>query len=126
MKCSFYEVKPTNVNKIDQFHAKIVVGMQNLHQVCSVGLNKFLLQTWNLSCFCKFCTNGGDGPCDHIKYVPKYDFIRLVPCRPKDVINELDEHNILINNDQEMLVATLNVGDHFIVIVATCSHCYKG
>jgi hypothetical protein len=58
--------------------------------------------------------------------VPKYDFIRLVPCRPKDVRNELDEHNILINNDQEILATTLNVGDHFVVIVATCSHCCKG
>lgn len=69
--------------------------MWSLHQVCNVGLDKISLQTWNLSYFCKFYIDGGDGPCDHIKYVPKYDLIQLVPYRPKDVKDELNMNTIL-------------------------------
>jgi hypothetical protein len=44
--------------------------------------------------------------------------IRLVPCRPEDVRDKIEEDNCLINNDKKMLVATLNVGEHFTVIAA--------
>jgi hypothetical protein len=75
------------------------------------------LQIQNLSCFfCKFYTNGGDGPCDHLDYVPRFFFIWLRPCRLEDVRNEAKEDNCLISNDREMLVATLNVAEHFVVI----------
>jgi hypothetical protein len=41
----------------------------------------------------------------------------MVPYRPKDIRDEVEEDNTLINNDHEMLDANLNVGEHFIVIV---------
>ncbi len=66
--------------------------------------------------FCKFCTDGDDGPCDHFDYVLGFSLIRLVPCRLEDVKDETTEDNCLINNDKEMLVATLNVGEHFAII----------
>jgi hypothetical protein len=43
----------------------------------------------------------------------------LVPFKPQDARDdEINENNCLINNDRELLVATLDVGDHFVVIVA--------
>ncbi len=63
------------------------------------------------------CIDGGDDPCDHVNYVSRFNLIHMVPYRPKDVRNEVEEDNTLINNDHEMLDASLNVGEHFIVIV---------
>jgi hypothetical protein len=34
-----------------------------------VGLDKIFFHVQNLSCFCKFCSNGRDGPCDNEAYV---------------------------------------------------------
>ncbi len=45
VKCSFYEVKLTYVNKVDQFNAQTIIGTRSLHQVCNVGLDEILLQT---------------------------------------------------------------------------------
>jgi hypothetical protein len=42
----------------------------------------------------------------------------MVHCRLKNVRNEVEEDNTLINNDHEMLVTSLNVGEHFALIVA--------
>jgi len=39
----FYEVKPIDVNRVDQFNAQIVARTCTLHQVRSVKLNKILL-----------------------------------------------------------------------------------
>jgi hypothetical protein len=39
----FYEVKPTNVNRVDQFNAQTNEGTQNFHQIKSVGLDKISL-----------------------------------------------------------------------------------
>jgi hypothetical protein len=42
----------------------------------------------------------------------------LVPYRPQDAKDdEIDEDNCLISNDKELLAATLDVGDHFAVII---------
>ncbi len=46
----------------------------------------------------------------------QFSFIQLVPYRPKDVRNKTKEDNCLISNNKEMLVATLNVGEHFTII----------
>jgi hypothetical protein len=115
----FFEVKLVDVNRVDHFNALTIVRTSTLHQVRSVGLDMILLQARNLSCFYKFYTNGGDCPCDHVNYVPRFDLIYLVPYKPQDARNyEIDEDNCLSNNDRELLVAILDVGDHFIVIVA--------
>jgi hypothetical protein len=75
------------------------------------------LQTRDLSYFSKFCINSGDGPCDRVNYVLRFDLIQLVPCRPQDVKdNEIDKDNYLISRDREMLATTLDVGDHFAII----------
>jgi hypothetical protein len=51
--------------------------------------------------------------------VPKFDLIHLVPYKPQDARDdEIDEDNCLFNNDKELLVAILDVGDHFAVITA--------
>ncbi len=77
------------------------------------------MQTRDLSYFCKFCINDGNGPCDHVNYVLRFDLIQLVPCRPQDVRDdEIDKNNYLISSDREMLTTTLDVGDHFAIIDA--------
>ncbi len=44
--------------------------------------------------------------------------IQLVTCKPQDARkDEVNENNSLINNDMEMLATTLDVGDHFAIIV---------
>lgn len=114
----FYDVKPKDVNCVDQFNVHTIVITHNLHQVCNVGFEKISLQVQNLFCFCRFCTNGGDGPCDHVDYVPRFNLIQLVACRLEDVWNEIDD-NCLIGDDREILLAaSLNVGEHFIIIAA--------
>jgi hypothetical protein len=62
--CYFYEVKTINVNRVDQFNVRIVEGMRGFHQIKNVGLDKIFFHVQNLSCFCKFCIDGEDGPCD--------------------------------------------------------------
>ncbi len=71
-----------------------------------------------MSCFYRFYIDGGDGPCDHANYVSRFNLIHMVHCRLKNVRNEVEEDNTLINNDHEMLVTSLNVGEHFALIVA--------
>jgi hypothetical protein len=39
----FYEIKVVDVNREQRFNANIVVWMNSLHQVCSVGLDKISL-----------------------------------------------------------------------------------
>jgi hypothetical protein len=41
----------------------------------------------------------------------------MVTCRLKDTRNEVEEDNTLINNDHEMLATSLNVDEHFAIIV---------
>jgi hypothetical protein len=64
----FYEMKPIDVNRVDQFNAQIVEGTQSFHQIKSVGLDKISFCVHTLSCFCKFCSNGGNGPCDMLPH----------------------------------------------------------
>jgi hypothetical protein len=40
-----------------------------------------------------------------------------MPYRLEDVRNKTEEDNCLISNDKEMLAVTLNVGEHFAVII---------
>jgi hypothetical protein len=80
----FHEVKMTNVNRVDQFNAWIVEGTCNFHQVKSIGLDKISLHVWNLSCFCRFYFEGGDGPYENEAYVLPFNFIHLEPCNAYD------------------------------------------
>ncbi len=74
---------------------------------------------WELSCFYKFCVDGGDGPCDNYTHVQPWDLVALEPCSYIDArcdpdINDMRE----VSHDGESLVACLEVNDYF-VIVAT-------
>jgi hypothetical protein len=50
----------------------------------------------------------------HLPILPK---VGLRQCRLEDARDEVEEDNTLISNDHEMLVANLNVGEHFTVII---------
>jgi hypothetical protein len=113
--CCFYEVKIGDVNKVDQFNAWTVEGTRGFHQVKSVGLDKISFRVQNLSCFCKFCSNGGDGPCDNEAYIAPFTFIHLEPCNPSDAQTDVESIPKL-KMDQEALVATLEIGDHLAVV----------
>jgi hypothetical protein len=49
--------------------------------------------------------------------VQRFALIQLVLCKPQDAReDEVIENNCLIHNGREMLVATLDGGDHFAII----------
>jgi hypothetical protein len=49
-------------------------------------------------------------------HVSKFNLIQLVPCKRKDVRDEVNDDNCLIGDDREMLAANLNVGENFAII----------
>ncbi len=79
-----------------------------------MGLDKISLCVQNLSCFCKFCSNGKDGPCDNEAYIAPFTFICLEPCNASDAQANV-ESNFELEMDWEALVATLEVGHHFAI-----------
>jgi hypothetical protein len=104
----FYEVKISDVNKVDQFNVRTTEGTQGFHQVKSVGLDKIFLRVQKF-CFCKFCFDGKDGPCDNEAYVAPFTFIHLEPCNPSDAQTNV-ESIFELKMDWEALVATFEVG----------------
>jgi hypothetical protein len=112
----FYEMKIADVNKINQFNAWIIKGTRNFHQVKSVGLDKIFFLVHNLSCFCKYCCDGGDGPCENEAYVAPFNLIHLKPYNPLDECLDV-EHVHQLLKDQKVLTTTIKVGDNFAVLV---------
>jgi hypothetical protein len=112
----FHDVAVNDVNRVDQFNCRRVPGTRSFHQVRSVGLDKISLLVRNLSCFCRFCTIGGDGPCDSVAYVPAYNLIRLEPCRIQDAYMDGEAEPSIGGFDRQALATTLEVGDHFAVV----------
>ncbi len=47
----------------------------------------------------------------------RFNLIHMVTCRLEDVKDDVEEDNTLINNDHQMLDASLNVGEDFLVII---------
>ncbi len=111
----FYEVKPIDVNRVDQFNARTVEGTWSFHQVKSVGLDKVSLHVCALSCFCKFCFDGGNGPCDNETYVAPFNLAWLEPCNADDVHADV-EFVLKLEIDWKALVIIIEVGDHFVVV----------
>jgi hypothetical protein len=116
VKRYFYEVASTDVVRADQFNARRVEGTRSFHQVRSVGLDMISLQVRTLSCFCSFCQDGGDGPCDNAAYVEAYKLIRIEPCNIDDVRADVEHVDVIGEGDREAIVACLEVGDHFAVV----------
>ena len=116
VKRYFYEVASTDVVRADQFNARTVEGTRSFHQVCSVGLDMISLQVRTLSCFCSFCQDGGDGPCDNADYVEPYKLIRIEPCNIDDVRADVEHVDVIGEGDREAIAASLEVGDHFAVV----------
>jgi hypothetical protein len=69
-----------------------------------------------LSCFCKFCSNNGDGPSDNETYVAPFNFVWLEPCNANDAHANVD-FVFHLKSNREALTTILEVGDHFVVIV---------
>ncbi len=104
-----------DVNKVDQFNAWTMESTQGFHQVKNVGLDKIFFCVQNLSCFCKFCSDGKDGPCDSEAYIAPFTFIHLEPCNASDA--QADGESIpKLEMDLEALVTTLEVGHHVAII----------
>jgi hypothetical protein len=81
-----------------------------------VDFDKISLRLRNLSCFCRLCTIGSDGLCDSISYVPAYNLIRLEPCRVQDAQMDGRPESSIRGTNRQALAATLEVGDHFVVV----------
>ena len=75
----FYDVTEVEVNLMASFNARTMDGTRSFHQICSVNLEGTSLQLRDLSCFCKFCMDGGDGPCNNVAHVHAFALIRLEP-----------------------------------------------
>lgn len=111
----FYEVKPTDVNRVDQFNAQTKEATQCFHQIKSVGLDKIPFRVRALFCFCRFCFNGGNGPCDNEAYIAPFNLVQLEPCNANDAHVDV-EFVPQLEINWEALVATIEAGDHFVVV----------
>jgi hypothetical protein len=114
----------TYVKRVDQFNAWTVEGIHNFHQIKNIGLDKIYFHVWNLSCFCKLCSKGGDGHCENETYVPPFNFIRLEPCNASNAQANVEPLHQVEIKDQETLVATLEVENHFAIIIEEAN--FKG
>ncbi len=106
---------------VDSTHgceAHKVSGSRSKHVICSVShLIKTLLHVQELSCFCKFCVDGGDGPYDNYTHVQPWDLVTLEPCSAIDVRCDLIIDDMWqVSHDGESLTTCLEVGDYFVVV----------
>jgi hypothetical protein len=73
------------INHIHGYETRTIEGSKSKHSIRSVcHLNKTLLHFCELSCFCKFCLDGGDGPCDNEIHATTFDLMTLEHCLPID------------------------------------------
>ncbi len=81
VKSYFHEIKMGAVNRTHGYEAWTIEGNRSKHSIQSVfHLNKTFLHVHELSCFCKFYLDGGDGPCDNETHVATFDLMTLEPC----------------------------------------------
>jgi Zn/Cd-binding protein ZinT len=66
--------------------------------------------------FCKFCFDGGNGPCDNEAYVAPFNLAWLKIYNANDA-HENVEFVFQLEIDQEALVVIIEVGDHFAIVV---------
>jgi hypothetical protein len=66
---------------VNQFNEYI---MEGFHQAKGVGLDKISFHVWNLSCFLRYCLDGGDGPCDNETHIALFGFVNLEPYNASD------------------------------------------
>lgn len=109
-------MKPIDVNKVDQFNALTMEGTWSFHQIKSVGLDKTSFCVHTLSCFCKFCSNGGDVPCDDEAYIAPFNLVWLKPYNVNDAHINV-EFVLQLETNQEVVTATIEVQDHFAIMV---------
>ncbi len=109
-------MKPIDANRIDQFNALTMEGTRSFHQVKSVSLDKTSLFVCTLSCFCKFCSNGGDVPCDNEAYIAPFNLVWLKPYNANDAHANL-KFVPQLEIDQEVVAATIQVQDHFAIMI---------
>jgi hypothetical protein len=70
----------------------------------------------NLFCFCKFCIDGGNGPCENYTHVKPWDLVTLEPCSSIDARCDLDIDDMReVFHDGESLAACLEVGNYFAI-----------
>ncbi len=71
-----------------------------------------------LFCFCKYCVNGGDGPCDNYTHVQPWDLVTLEPCSPIDAWCDLETNDKWeVSHDGESLITYLEIGECFVVVI---------
>jgi len=79
-------------------------------------VNKTLLCVRELFWFCKFCVDGGDGPCDNHSHVQPWDLVALEPCFPIDDRCDLEMNDMWeVSPGGETLAACLKIGNYFVL-----------
>ncbi len=106
-----------DVDRTHAYEAHRVNGSISKHTIWFVfHLNKALLHVHALSCFCKYCRDGGDGPCDNYIHVQPWDLVTLEHCSPIDVgCDPKTDDRWEVSHDGESLATCLKVGDYFVV-----------
>ncbi len=70
-----------------------------------------------LSCFCKYYIDGGDGPYDNYTHVQPWDIVTLEPCSPIDArCDPKIDDRWEISHDGKSLTSYLEVGAYFVVV----------
>ncbi len=99
----------------------ILAGSRSMHfmQVVSAP-NNALFKIRELSCFCCHYIEDVLGDCTSKGYVDPWRLVKLEPCHATYVLCdvEYDENNWGVREDNNKLVASLKVGDNFIVVIA--------
>ncbi len=103
-----------NVDHNHGYETCTVDGSRSKYAIQSVShVNKTLLCVRELSWFCKFCVDGGDGPCDNHSHVQPWDLLALEPCSPIDDRCDLETNDTWeVSHDGETLAACLEIGDY--------------
>jgi hypothetical protein len=106
-----------DVNRTHGYEAQTIEGSRSKHSNQSVShLNKTLLHVRELSCFCKLCLDGGNGPCDNETHVATFDLVTLEPCLPIDSRCDIETIDAWeVSNDGESLATCFEVGDCFVI-----------
>jgi hypothetical protein len=79
-------------------------------------LDKTSFRVRTLSCFYKFCSNGGDVPCDNEAYIAPFNLVQLKPYNANDAHANV-EFVPQLETNQEVVAATIEVQDHFAIMV---------
>ncbi len=68
----------------------VAIGRNMWSAMFLIWIKLYYMCGKTLFCFCKFCIDGGDGPCENYTHVQPWDLVTLKPCSSIDARCDLD------------------------------------